>query len=237
MEANNIGVQFSASRKWIYNFKKRNGVVSRKVTEVQSSSKMANEAKIIEAANNFRRGVLVESPKYSPQLTFNTDQSIPVRILFDSYLIVSKGEKKKRVAVKSMNKTTHSYTVQPTLGLDGKLHGPLYLCLQEVDGRMGERVEKNYFRRRMLKLHVVYLASLPPASSLVTWITFWDQNSLATLCYYWTRGAANRATNASKALMTKWSLLFDGQICVVGVRTFRRISTSVWDGEWNIISF
>ena len=150
--ANKIGLQFLASKKWIYNFKRRHELVSRKVTKVHSSSKMVAAAKILEATNTFRNEVLAESPKYSPQLVFNTDQSGFQYEFYSTRTLSFKGEKDTPITVKSMNKTTHSYSIQPTLGLDGKLHGPLYLCLQEIGGRMGTRVKETYFRAPIVEV-------------------------------------------------------------------------------------
>jgi hypothetical protein len=48
-------------------------------------------------------------------------------------------------SVTSFHATTHSYTIQPTTNLDGKLLSPLFLCLQEPDGKFGQRVQQNLF--------------------------------------------------------------------------------------------
>ncbi len=54
------------------------------------------------------------------------------------------GERKKFGVVKSKNATAHFYTSQPTISLDGRLIGPMYLCLQEPGGKMGEMVKKTF---------------------------------------------------------------------------------------------
>ena len=43
---------------------------------------------------------------------------------------------KKRIfaAVQSKNATTHCYTLEPTISLDGRLFETIYLCLQEQGG-------------------------------------------------------------------------------------------------------
>ncbi|CAF1391547.1 unnamed protein product [Rotaria sordida] len=55
------------------------------------------------------------------------------------------GEKATLSAVRSKNKITHRYTLQPAINLAGQIVGPVFVCLQEKDGRMGERVRKNLF--------------------------------------------------------------------------------------------
>lgn len=54
------------------------------------------------------------------------------------------GTKKVYGAVRSKNATTHSYTLQPTISLDGKLVGPILLCLQEPTGKNGRNSEKTF---------------------------------------------------------------------------------------------
>lgn len=91
--ANKIGLQFLASKKWISNFKRRHELVSRKVTKVQSSSKMAAAAQILEAADTFRNKVLTETPKYSPQLVFSIDQSGFQYEFYSTHTLSFKGER------------------------------------------------------------------------------------------------------------------------------------------------
>ena len=42
----------------------------------------------------------------------------------------------------------HSYTIQPTINLDGQLVGPMYLCLQETNGCMGDIVKRRLFQAK-----------------------------------------------------------------------------------------
>ena len=54
-------------------------------------------------------------------------------------------EKKTFESVLSKNATTHSYIVQPTISLDGKLVEPMFLCLEEPNDSMGNIVKRNLF--------------------------------------------------------------------------------------------
>jgi hypothetical protein len=66
----------------------------------------------------------------------NTDQSgIELEIHFTRTLSY-KGEKTTACTVRSTNSSTHSYTVQPTITLDGHLLSPIYY---ELDINMSER--------------------------------------------------------------------------------------------------
>jgi hypothetical protein len=71
---------------------------------------------------------------------------LPIGLLKSGFSKPGFPEKKTFGVVKSKNATTHSYTVQPTISLDGRLIGPMYLCLQEPGGKMGEIVKKRLFQ-------------------------------------------------------------------------------------------
>lgn len=58
----------------------------------------------------------------------------------------TKGVKTVEALAQSVNATTHSYTVQPTVSADGELLSPLLICLQEKDGVFGPIVSQNLFR-------------------------------------------------------------------------------------------
>ena len=83
------------------------------------------------------------------------------------------GEKKTYGAVASKNATTHSYTLQPIISLAGELVGPMYLCLDEMNGRMGEVVKTPLFKPN--NVVVTCLSSGKLTSSLVT---YWRDNCL-----------------------------------------------------------
>lgn len=137
---------------WVTRFKRRNGLVSRKVTKVWSAAKLARSKETEAAAAAFRAKVLQEAQKYPPVMVLNTDQSGYQYEYYSARTLSWQGEKETPIAARSMNKTTHSYTIQPTLALDGTLHSPLYLCTQELKGRMGPKVEPSYFRAKNVEV-------------------------------------------------------------------------------------
>lgn len=53
-----------------------------------------------------------------------------------------KGEKTTLVATKNVSKTSHSYTAQYTITLDGSLIGKVFLCMQEINEKFGPRVQE-----------------------------------------------------------------------------------------------
>lgn len=55
-------------------------------------------------------------------------------------IISHQGERDTLLNVDDKNKVTHSYTAQPLITRDGRLIGPLFLCLQEPTGQFGPKV-------------------------------------------------------------------------------------------------
>lgn len=82
---------------------------------------------------------------YNHRSILNTDQTAFEFEMHSSRTLSFVGEKSTLASVRSTNKITHRYTVQQTINLAGQVVGPVFVCLQEKDGRMGERVRKNLF--------------------------------------------------------------------------------------------
>ena len=82
-------------------------------------------------------------PYYNEDFVLNTDQA-GLQLEFPSTRTLSyQGEKTTLATVRSVNATTHSYTVQPTITMSGKIFGPIYICLKEVNGRMSDNIKAN----------------------------------------------------------------------------------------------
>ncbi|XP_032685212.1 uncharacterized protein LOC116850716 [Odontomachus brunneus] len=62
------------------------------------------------------------------------------------------------IAVQQLNKLTHSYTAQYAMTLSGKLLPKVFICLQEVTGKFGPRVQKEV-DEWMAKYTNVYVTS------------------------------------------------------------------------------
>ena len=137
---------FHASEFWIRNFKNRHNICSRKITNIITKREILNADEILKSEEEFLKLFKKLSPKYKKSRILNTDQVGIEKEQHSTRTLSHKGERKTFGVVKSKNATTHSYTVQPTISLDGQLVGPMYLCLQEPDGKMGERVKKHLFQ-------------------------------------------------------------------------------------------
>jgi hypothetical protein len=73
-------------------------------------------------------------PRYNEDRNINTDQlSLEIELVWSRTLSVL-GEKTTMVKARSKNESTHSYTVQPTISLSGKLIGP-NICFSEREQR------------------------------------------------------------------------------------------------------
>ena len=158
--------EFVASDTWILAFKHKCNTCSRKVTEVSvgncresflSSSiyvfsqfvtkrEVMNEEEIKRSADQFASDVRALLPKYNEDFVLNTDQSSLEFEIHSNRTLSHQGEKTTLSAVRSINETTHNYTVQPMISLSGKIVGPIYLCLKEPKGRMSDNIKAHLYK-------------------------------------------------------------------------------------------
>ncbi|CAF4575949.1 unnamed protein product, partial [Didymodactylos carnosus] len=134
---------FVASDHWILNIKHKHDICSRKIIKVVTKREVINETEIKKSAEQFVIEVKSLLPHYNDDFVLNTDQS-GLQLEFPSTRTLSyRGEKTTLAAVRSINAATHSYTIQPTISMSGKLFGPVYICLKEANGRMSENIKAN----------------------------------------------------------------------------------------------
>ncbi|CAF4147377.1 unnamed protein product, partial [Rotaria sordida] len=76
-------------------------------------------------------------------------------------------EKSTCRSVLLLGAATHSYTIQPTITMDGCVLNPLYMCLKEVSGHISENLKKNLFNAKNIILTCSKSGKL--TSSLVTY--------------------------------------------------------------------
>jgi hypothetical protein len=105
-----------------------------------------DEETIRTSANQFVADVRRRLPQYEEHAVLNTDQSGIQLELHSARTLSHKGEKVTTGSVRSVNATTHSYTAQPTITLDGHLLSPLYLCLKEPTGRLSDNIRSHLFK-------------------------------------------------------------------------------------------
>ncbi|CAF4577860.1 unnamed protein product, partial [Rotaria sp. Silwood2] len=138
--------EFVASNFWVYNFKHKHSIVSRKISKVISSQSIRNADEIDSTAEDFVNAARAEMKNYSSSEIFNTDQVNLVKEFRSNRTLTFKGEKITAGSVTSKNASTHSYTIQPLINMEGKVVGPLFLCLQETTGRISEDIQSRMFQ-------------------------------------------------------------------------------------------
>ena len=131
---------FSGSNSWLTGFKDRNKLGSRKITKTDTSIDRRLQSETAAKREAFLDHFRLLRSNFRSRLILNVDQTGFNYELSDKRTISFKGERDTRVSKDSSSKTSHSYTVQPTITRDGRLMGKLLLCLQEVGDKFGPRV-------------------------------------------------------------------------------------------------
>ena len=104
-----------------------------------------NEEEIKKSADQFVSDVRALFPKYNEEFVLNIDQSDLEFEIHSNRTLSHQGEKTTLSAVRSINETTHGYTVQSMIRLSGKIVGPIYLCLKEPNGRMSDKIKAHLY--------------------------------------------------------------------------------------------
>lgn len=133
---------FTASFEWVYRWKKMHRVVSRKIVKISSRAQMNNAHVLLENARTFVGRI---RNIFDSKIHFYIDQSgfnlecLPQRTL------EIKGTQQVHAIFQSTYSATHSYIVQPIISADRDLMSPLFIVLQERNGRFGEIVRRTMF--------------------------------------------------------------------------------------------
>ena len=132
---------FRGSHWWVNEFKKRNKIVSRRVTNFISYRHEVQQDEIEQSALVFTGEINTEIiPNFSPDEIFNTDQSGFQYEMHRDRTLAMVGQRSVEVRVENTRARTHSYTIQPMISMSGKLLSPMMLVLQETTGSFGPMV-------------------------------------------------------------------------------------------------
>ena len=134
---------FKGSPHWLYDFKKRNKISSRKITKFRSPSELAKIDETARKIEEFRNEFAEIRHSSSRRQILNIDQSGFNREGTRLRTLSHVGERDTEVAVDSINNIKHSYTILPILTRDGRLIGPVTITLQETQGRFGPIVTES----------------------------------------------------------------------------------------------
>jgi len=137
---------FTASSKWIYNFKRRHCIVSRKINKFITQSQIANKEELRRNANEFVEKVKSKIALIGEDNVYNSDQSGFNLEMHAGRTLSFKGTLKVETLAQSLNSLTHSYTIQPIISASGHLMSPLFIVLKEKDGKFGPKIEKDLYK-------------------------------------------------------------------------------------------
>ena len=123
---------FKTSATWLFSFKQRNGITSRKITKFVSTRENIDKMEIRQNAEKFIIDVKRLISMYTLNSVLNTDQSsFNYELVSNSTLSFSE-EKNTNALVRSSNVIFHSYTVMPIITATGEFLSPVLICLQEA---------------------------------------------------------------------------------------------------------
>ncbi|EFN83334.1 hypothetical protein EAI_05204, partial [Harpegnathos saltator] len=125
------------SEKWIFNFKQKHHIVSRKINKFITQRTLTDISKLKIEANKFVEKVKIEISLVGEENVFNSDQSGFNLEMHTGRTLSFKGHEKIETITQSPTFMTHSYIIQPIISASGSLLSPLLIILQEKDGEFG----------------------------------------------------------------------------------------------------
>lgn len=135
---------FTASHSWLQEFKRKNKIVSRKITRFVTMKQQMNKEEIENRGVVFLQKFEQEiGSKFGAHEIFNTDQSGYQYEMHGQRTLSFEGEKDTSALARSSASLSHSYTIQPLINMAGTLMPRLMIVLQEKDGTFGPRVRES----------------------------------------------------------------------------------------------
>ena len=121
-----------------------------KNNKIFSHSFVREECNVEEAAGDFLKRTKAALSNYSPSCIYNTDQSGFEREMRSKRTLSFMGEKHIESVAQSISALTHTYTIMPTISMDGHLFPKLFIVLQEPKGILGPLVSQKMFKAENL---------------------------------------------------------------------------------------
>ncbi|CAF1381689.1 unnamed protein product [Rotaria sordida] len=135
---------FKASKSFINDFKRENGISSRRYNKIITRTKSNRKICSLHDAQNWIENKRILISKYPFYQILNSDHCSFQQEYIPSRTLSFTGERTTEVAVKKKYNTTHSYTVQPVTSADGHLLDKFLLILQEKENTFGKNVQKKF---------------------------------------------------------------------------------------------
>lgn len=130
-EVNLSPALFTASTKWVHNFKKTHKIVSRKINKFVTQTQLTNKDVLKQKADQFVSNIKDQISLFGADNVHNSDQSGFNLEMHGGRTLSFTGDKKIEYKAQSINSLTHSYTIQPIVTASGLLKSPLLIVLQE----------------------------------------------------------------------------------------------------------
>lgn len=137
---------FTASTKWLHNFKIKYGIVSRKLNKFVTKKQIEKKEEMLQNAQDHVLKVKSEMEIVGAENVFHSDQSELNLEPLARRTLSFKGTLRVECLAQSLNSLTHSYTIQPLVSASGELKSPLMIVLQEPSGKFGPIVENNMYK-------------------------------------------------------------------------------------------
>lgn len=126
--ARSIGAtNFKASDFWLYNFNKRRGFGSRKISKSTTRIKQKNREKIESTKFAFLEQFERQRIRFHDGFIFSFDQSGFEYEMSSDRTMGIIGERDTYAILDQANKASHSHTIQPVVGRNGRMLGKLNL--------------------------------------------------------------------------------------------------------------
>ena len=125
-------------------FKRLHRSSSRRITQLVTRKHVESRKEIEQAAKSFVFEIDKIIEKSYPEEVLNSDQvGINLKAVGHRTLTYV-GEQSTWNHVRSVSNSSHSYTIQSTITLNGTVFGPLYACLKEPSGHLKRKSEKEF---------------------------------------------------------------------------------------------
>ena len=121
-------------------------MLKNKIAKFVTRRQVESQNLISQSVNSFVAEARKLFEKYDEDNVLNTDQIGIELELHSNRTLAYQGEKITVASVRSINATTHSYTVQQTISLGGHLIGPVSVCLKEIKGQMSDNIKVHLFK-------------------------------------------------------------------------------------------
>ena len=146
---------FKASMHFVSSFKEEYNISSRHITTFMARKEIEDHI-IRQRAETFVADVnmFIKDNNILKERVWNSDQSQFFYELSSASTLSHRGEKSTAGVVQSVHSSTHSYTIDVAVSMDGRLANKLYICLQEPQGTFGPQVAKKLATMCPQNIHV-----------------------------------------------------------------------------------